>query len=138
MVYEKKAEGFLNQIVDHIFPEFVLQNSPWHSIWVERRKASFLAKAPFIFAIIAAVYILHHFFVDKPIGLNWGLYRFSSAAGALSVLLIYYFFGETLEKYLKIPAMIAFLCFCHFQAKTILWYTSSISRKSNSRSATPA
>ena len=82
-----------------------------------------MAKAPFIFAIIAAVYILHHFFVDKPIGLNWGLYRFSSAAGALSVLLIYYFFGETLEKYLKIPAMIAFLCFCHFQAKTILWYS---------------
>ncbi|MCJ8277150.1 MAG: hypothetical protein HRT44_02040 [Bdellovibrionales bacterium] len=120
---KKGLSTILNEVIDQLFPDFALQNTPWLSIWNERRVQAYNKKVPIIFSIIAFAYVFHHFFVDKPLGLDWANYRFGCAGLALSIIGIHYCFNDSIGKYQKLPSMIAFLVFSFYQAKTVVWYS---------------
>ena len=114
-------ERLLKLFVDHLLPEFQLQSSEWESIWLQRQRKSFLSKMPIILGLMALLYIFHHFFVDRPQGLNWATYRFGAAGACVFLISFYHLFGQRLSFY-RLPACLLFIGLSYLQARTIVWF----------------
>jgi len=110
-----------------LFPLTVLKATPWENLWKENEKADFLKVIRIFFYITCAGYILHYHTVDVAEGLApsklWFNYRYGMAAISLACV-VYYTFPRlyNLTRFYRLPAIVATVVFCYFQAMTCIWY----------------
>ncbi len=117
--------NIVDKIVTYLFPLSLLEGTPWLSSWKEKERADFVAFARLFFPIVIAIYIANFFLFDKPMGLTpesfWLTFRLSMAAVALAAFL-FYLSPLNQVRYYRLPAILAVLTFCYFQARVTVWY----------------
>ncbi len=109
-----------------LFPEWLLNSTPWVSIWKEKRHEEFITLARFTYGLLIIGYPLHYFFVDSKLGLvsdqRWLLYR-----GGLTIISIVGFIS-TFTGLRDRPFISKFyfistgLIIAYLQARSTTWY----------------
>ena len=108
----------------------MLRETPWLSAWQEKERRANLKIWRLVFAIGAAVYVAHYFLLDRPMGLEptevWRNYRFGMAALLVSCALLTYIKPLAQSAYYRLPIYFACWSMAYWQARSMLWYESSI------------
>ncbi len=78
----------LDRIIYYFFPSWLLNTTPWKSIWQESEDNLTIRRYRILFLLLGIGYLLHYFFVDIPLGLTkdpvWLIYRFGIFSGCMA------------------------------------------------------
>lgn len=117
--------ALLERTIEYLFPQAMLEGTPWHENWRSKEQTDFRSIARIFFPFAALVYVAHYVFFDMAMGLtplsHWLAFRASMAGIACSAAL-YYFSPLSISKFYRLPAIAACLVFCYFQARVTVWY----------------
>lgn len=117
--------GAIERIIEYLFPQSMLEGTPWHASWQSKEHEDFRTIAKVFFPFAALVYIAHFVFFDVVMGLqplqHWFAFRASMAALAI-VAATFYFSKLSFTRLYRLPAILTNLTFCYFQARVTIWY----------------
>ena len=96
--------------------------------WEDKERAEFVGLARVFFLIGAILYIAHYYFFDLPTGLepksHWFQFRASMTGVCLATAGLY-LTPISQMRYYRLPAVIAGLISCYFQARVCVWYSEA-------------
>ena len=122
--------SLLDRAIRTLMPTVALEGTGWLSAWLDKDRKDFLVVARVMYPLISLAYVLHFFMFDRPMKLEptqlWMSFRFSMAALAAVLFLLYLSPSFTATRYYKAPAMLAGLVFCYFQGRVLVWYDQSV------------
>lgn len=111
------------------FPTLLLEPTPWLKDWEAKERSENVAIWRVALPLIAAIYIGHLIFFDKPMQLRppdlWELFRLSVAAVTCAAFLFYCAPTLYSTKLYKLPILAVCWLLCFTQAQTAVWYDSS-------------
>lgn len=111
--------------ITYLFPAVLLEGKPWRQMWEDKERELFTTICKYFFAFAALVYLGHHFFYDKPMGLEpadrWFAFRMTVTATGI-VASAFYFSSLSKSKFYKLPAIVATWIFCYTQAMITTWW----------------
>ena len=115
----------LSSIFAYIFPNTLLEGTPWLNTWKEKERQEFVGIARVFFLLVAGLYLSHFFLFDRPMGLEpletWLLFRVSMTVIALCVFAFYHSPLAQFRFY-RLPAVAALLVYCYSQAEVTVHY----------------
>ena len=117
--------GWFDRTFNYLFPFSLVESTPWADIWLEKEKMDFLSAARIFFPVVGFLWLGHYWFFDRPMGLqpqdHWLQFRLSMTSIALTVF-IYYMSPLVRFRFYRLPAALAGLVFCYYQARVTVWY----------------
>ena len=116
---------WFDNLVAWLFPNILVEGTPWRGMWLEKERASFLLVARPFFALATVIWLAHYFFYDKPNDLQplglWLAFRLTMASATLLVFIYYVSPAAKLRGY-RVPAVIVCWIICQSQAYVALWH----------------
>jgi class 3 adenylate cyclase len=115
----------MESLIAWLFPSVLVEGTPWNQLWLEKERESFLFGCWLAFPLIAAAYIAHYFFYDRPNNLEplqfWLAFRVLMTVSALTTLAIYAVTAARWKWY-RMPALCMCWLMCQSQAYVALWH----------------
>ncbi len=130
----EKRKFFLNQsfvwmikwfesVIVWMFPTILVDGTPWHRMWEEKDKESFLLVSRFFFPLASIAYIGHYFFYDIPNNLepieDWMAFRIFMASFSFATFM-FYISSFTRIGWYRLPAILTCWLICVSQAYVAL------------------
>jgi class 3 adenylate cyclase len=116
---------WFDSVLAWLFPSLLVEGTPWSQLWNEKERESFIVACWWCFPVVAAVYLGHYFFYDKPNNLEplrfWFHFRLFMAASALATFAFYITPAAKLSWY-RLPAVGMFWLMAMAQAYIALWH----------------
>lgn len=116
---------WVERFIKTLFPALLLEETPWQSEWENNQRNIFLRIMRVFLPLIAAGYLLHYFFFDKPNQLQppeaWFLFRMSMATIIFATFL-FYLSPLAQKTWYKVPAVIATAIGVYAQAQVTYFY----------------
>jgi class 3 adenylate cyclase len=117
--------NWFDSVIAWLFPNVLVEGTPWNRLWLEKERASFLLGCWLFFPLVAITYIAHYFFYDKPNNLEplelWLSFRLGIACAAVATLLLYVTVARSWGWY-RLPAIAMCWIMCQSQAYVALWH----------------
>jgi class 3 adenylate cyclase len=115
----------LDKILFSLVPEWQLNGTHWRHAWFQARASRFVLVMRFGYPALALCYVIHHFFVDAPLGLaqdpRWNIYRFGLAGAALVGFVKLIFLGERYVKLNELYYGMYAISACYLQSLSLTW-----------------
>lgn len=109
------------------FPRLRLLSTPWVTIWDIRDRQYVKVASRVTLVLLAVVFILHHYFVDPPLGLatipRWIAMRFGYAGFAMLMFGVTYLKAYETTNWYRAPLAFSCLVLCFLEAIAITWYS---------------
>jgi len=110
----------LRHILEYLWPELLLEGTPWYENWVKTHREQFAQRCRFFFVLVVVGYIGHYYLVDVPRNKEpleaWFAFRMIMAALAATCFLIYRNKSFIVSSRVKWPAIVVLAIGCHLQA----------------------
>ena len=130
MINLSEQRGLIERFFNVLFPTSILQGTPWLKAWEDKERATNLKIWRIVFLVGAIVYVGHYFLLDKPLGLEpaevWRNYRFGMAALLVSCALATFISPLSQSLFYRLPIYFACWSMAYWQARSMLWYESSL------------
>src|SRR5262245_41826131 len=124
------TSSVLDRVIRFLIPTVALEGTGWLHAWLEKDRKDFLVVARLLYPLIALAYVLHFFMFDRPMKLEpielWMRFRFSMAALAVVLFLLYLSPTFVGSRFYKLPALVGGAVFCYFQGRVLVWYDQSV------------
>ncbi len=118
--------SWLDRIIYFCFPAWLLNTTPWKDLWQEQEDLRALKNFRVSFFLLGLGYLLHYFFVDKPLGLTvdpvWFYYRFGIFSGCMAAFGLTYL-PRKANFYSSVAYWLIAVGTCWAQARSMLWYS---------------
>ena len=116
---------WIENTIRALSPAIDLEGTPWEAEWANSQRAVFTKTMLISLPLLAAVYIFHYYFFDKPEGLepseNWLVFRMG-AAFVLILTTVFYLSPLNRLRFYKMPGIIATALVGYSQAHVSLNY----------------
>jgi class 3 adenylate cyclase len=117
--------NWFDSVIAWLFPNVLVEGTPWNQLWVEKERNTFLLGCWLFFPLVAIAYVAHYFFYDKPNDLQplefWLAFRLVIASGAVATLFLYATVAARWGAY-RLPAIVMCWVMCQSQAYVALWH----------------
>lgn len=119
------AETITDKTIAYLFPDSVLEHTPWLAIWEDQDRERFFKTIRLFFPTAAFLYFAHYWLFDLPMGLQppegWLTFRLGMVLTAFLAWGYYAFSPELLSHY-RLVAVSASWVFCVSQAYVTVIY----------------
>lgn len=126
--YDKR--NFIERMFNTLFPTSLLHGTPWLAEWQEKERKENLNIWRIVLTLGAVVYVAHYYLLDRPMGLEpdevWRNYRFGVAGVLFTAALLTYFNPLANSAFYRLPVYFACWSIAYWQARSMLWYESSL------------
>lgn len=116
----------LRQLLEYLWPELILQGTPWFREWSQGNKEQFANRSRIFFTLVGATYIGHYYFVDIPNNKQpleaWFAFRMTMATLSAGCVLLYINRTFIHSKLVKWPAILVMALGCHTQAHVPIYF----------------
>ena len=130
MINLSEQRGLIERFFNVLFPTSILQGTPWLKAWEDKERVTNLKIWRIVFLVGAIVYVGHYFVLDKPLELEpaevWRNYRFGMAALLISCALTTFISPLSQSLFYRLPIYFACWSMAYWQARSMLWYESSL------------
>jgi len=130
LIDPNEKRNFVERLFNTLFPTSLLHGTPWLAEWREKERKVNLNIWRIVLTLGAIVYVAHYYLLDRPMGLEpdeiWRNYRFGVAGVLLIAALLTFSPSIAQSSFYRIPVYIACWSMAYWQARSMLWFESSL------------
>lgn len=116
---------WLDAVLAWLFPNLLVEGTPWSQLWNEKERESFVVGCWWCFPITAILYLGHFYFYDRPNDLQplefWFRFRVLMAVAAFGTF-IFYLTPAAKWSWYRLPAIGMFWLMVMAQAYIAVWH----------------
>ncbi len=117
---------WLDTTLTWMFPTFLLDGTPWLVEWRDNERISNVNTLRIALPVVALAWASHYLLYDLPMKLepaaDWLTLRAVGTAACLAVLPMYLQPMVKRMKFVRVPAVLAFVCIVYLQSISVVWH----------------